>query len=118
MRNRIPSPASVPAPSLRRVADKAATMPTPAPQNVPSLRLAQVVPVDRAARLKLRDAFLQLAAAAEQGAIVGAVYSAIDCEGQTRPGALGQAQSNVALAHYAAAQLAYRLLHRNKWHFA
>lgn len=83
----------------------------PAPQS-----LAPVIPIDRAARQRLRDAFLRLADLAEQGFITGAVYSAIDREGRTTPCALGQAQSDVALAHYAAAQLADRLLHRNTRH--
>lgn len=78
--------------------------------------LAHVIPIDRAARQRLRDAFLKLADLAEQGFITGAVYSAIDREGRTTPCMLGRAQTDVALAHYAAAQLADRMLHRNKRH--
>lgn len=74
-------------------------------------RLAQVIPIDQAARQRLRDAFLHMAKLAEQGAITGAVYSVIDRDGRIRPGTLGQAQSNGALAHYAASQLADRLLY-------
>lgn len=111
MRNHAPSPVSGLGPSRHRDADRTAT-PT-AQQPRPSLRLAQVVPIDRAARLDLRDGFLQLAALAARGEITGALYSVMGPGGHIRHGALGQAQKNTPLAHYAAAQMVDLLLHLN-----
>ena len=109
MRNPSPFPAVTPRPTRRRSTDKDVT--STALQPRPSLRLAQVVPIDRAARRKLRDDFLQLAHLAEQGTITGAVYSVTGPDGSFSFGALGEAYGNLPLAHYAAAQLVDVLLH-------
>lgn len=111
MRNHAPSPVSGLGPSRHRGADKAVT--SSASPLRPYLRLAEVVPIDCAARLDLRDGFLQLAAAAERGEITGALYSVMGPGGNIRHGALGQAQKNAPLAHYAAAQMVDLLLHLN-----
>lgn len=85
--------------------------PSPVAQPARRSHLAQVIPIDRAARLRLRDAFLDFAARADRGEVTGLVYAALDHIGSIRPGILGQAQTNPALAHFAAAQLADLLLH-------
>jgi hypothetical protein len=70
----------------------------------------KVIPIGICAARETAEGFRRLAEAAERGEIVGAGYTVIDARGQTREGALGQARTNLSLAHYGASRLAALLL--------
>ncbi|WP_415258848.1 hypothetical protein [Thauera phenylacetica] len=74
-----------------------------------------VIPINLHRRSETAARLRALAEAAERGDITGVGYVVIDANGQTHQGLVGEAEHNLAAAHYGLAQLMDVLLRPDRY---
>ena len=74
-----------------------------------------VIPINPRRRSETADRLRALADAAERGDITGVGYVVIDAEGHAHHGLVGEAEHNLAAAHYGLAQLMDVLLRPDRY---